>query len=90
MRISIHTTLDSSPRAVVVSRDIRLNVSVLAGWHAITQKREHFINYQLMWQNVQRQRYDYTIHQKVLEKVHDPTKLGIRASGTRKTQPVNV
>ena len=37
MRTSIHTTLDSSPGAVVFSRDMFLNVTLLADWHAITQ-----------------------------------------------------
>ena len=34
-----------------------------------------------MRQNAQRRSYDYRINQKVLKKVHDPTKLGVRTSG---------
>ena len=34
-----------------------------------------------MRQNAQRRTYDYAPNQKVLKKVHDPTKLGIQTSG---------
>ena len=69
MRTSVHTTLDSSPGALVFSRDMflnvtLLNVTLLPDWHAITQKREHLINCQLMCQNAQRRIYDYTINQR--------------------------
>ena len=37
MITSIHPTLDSSPGAVVFSRDMFLNVSLLADWHASAQ-----------------------------------------------------
>jgi hypothetical protein len=90
MRTSVHTTLGSSPGALVFSRDMFLNVPLLADWHAITQKREHLINYRLMRQNAQRRRYDYAINQKVLKKVHDPTKLGIRTSGPHIVKQVHV
>ena len=43
-----------------------------------------------MRQNAQRRTYDYTINQKVLEKVHDPTKLGIRTNGPYKVKQVHV
>ena len=35
-----------------------------------------------MRQNAQRHTYDYTPNQKILKKVHEPTKLGIRTSGS--------
>ena len=90
MRTIIHTTLGSSPGALVFSRDMFLNVPLLADWHAITQKREHIVNYQLMWQNAQHQRYDYTMNQKILEKVHDQTKLGTRTSGLCNVKEVHI
>ena len=90
MRTSVHTTLGSSPGALVFSCDMFLNVLLLADWHASTQKREHLVNYRLMRQNAQRQTYDYTINQKVLEKVHDPTKLGIRTNGPYRVKQVHV
>ena len=90
MRTSVHTTLGSSPGTLVLfSHAMFLNVPLLADWHAITQKREHLVNYRQMQQNAQRWRYDYAINQKVLEKVHDPTKLGIRTSGRYNVKQVH-
>ena len=60
MRTSVHTTLGSSPGALVFSRDMFLNVPLSSDWHAITQKREHLVNYRLMRANAQRRTYDYT------------------------------
>ena len=90
MRTSVHTTLGSSPGALVFSRDMFLNVPLSSDWHAITQKREHLVNYRLMRQNAQRRTYDYAQNQMVLKKVHDPTKLGIRTDGPFKVQTVHV
>ena len=81
MWTTVHTKLGSSPGALVFSRDMFLNAPLSADWHAITQKQENLINYQLMQQNAQHQRYDYVINQKALKQVHDPTKLGIRITG---------
>ena len=75
MRTSVHTSLVSSPGTLVLSCDVFLNVPLLVDWHVITQKREHIVNYRLMWKKTQCQTYDHTINQKVLEKVHDSTKL---------------
>jgi hypothetical protein len=44
MHSSIHTTLGSSPGSFVFSRDMFLNIPLIADWHAITQKHEHLIN----------------------------------------------
>jgi len=89
MRSSVHTTLGSSPGALVFSRDMLLNVPLSSDWHAITQKREHLVNYRLMRQNVQRRMYDYAQNQKVLKKVHDLTKLGVRTPGPYKIKKVH-
>ena len=74
----MHTTLGSSPGSLVFNRDMYLNIPLLADWHAITTKREHVINTNLMHENKKRRRFDYQVNNKVLKKVHDPTKLGIR------------
>jgi hypothetical protein len=34
----------TSPENIVFNRDMFLNISLIADWHAITLKREHFIN----------------------------------------------
>ena len=67
-----------------------LNVPLISNWHAITQKREHLVNYRLMRQNAQRRTYAYAPNQLVLKKVHDPTKLGIRTDSPFKVQRVHV
>ena len=43
-----------------------------------------------MRQNTQRRTYDYMMNQKVLKKLHDPTKLGLRTSGPYKMTKVHV
>ena len=43
-----------------------------------------------MKQNAQRRTYDYAPNQKVLKKVHDPTKLGIQTSGPYNIKKVHV
>jgi len=90
MGTSVHTTLGSSPGALVFSQNMFLNVPLSSVWHAITQKREHLVNYRLMKQNTQRRMYDYAPNQKVLKKVHDPTKLGIWTSGPYNIKKVHV
>ena len=41
-----------------------------------------------MRQNAERRTYNYAQNQKVLKKVHDPTKLGIRTSGPYKIKKI--
>jgi hypothetical protein len=48
MRVGIHTALGSSPENLVFNRDMFLNIPLIADWHAITQKREHLINENLI------------------------------------------
>jgi hypothetical protein len=68
MCTSIHTTLKSSPGSLVFNRDMILNITLIADWHAITQKCEHLINENLMRENHKRICYDYVPNQKVLKK----------------------
>jgi hypothetical protein len=49
MRAGVHSTLGSSTGNLVFNRDMFLNNDILAaGWHAITQRREHLIHENLM------------------------------------------
>ena len=48
MRVGIHTTLGSSPGNLVFNRDMLLNIPLIADWHTITLRREHFINENLI------------------------------------------
>ena len=51
MRAGVHTTLGSSPDNLVFNRDVFLSISLIANWHAITQRREHLIHKNLMREN---------------------------------------
>ena len=75
MRSSVHSTLGSSPGSHVFNRDMFLNVPLIADWEAITKKREHLVNENLMRENRRRRQYDYQPNQLVLKKNHNPRKL---------------
>jgi hypothetical protein len=81
MRAGIHSTLGSSPGSLVFNRDMFLNISLIANWHAITQKREHLIHENLIRENQKRRRYDYLPGQRILKKCWKPRKLDARTSG---------
>ena len=81
MRASVHTTLGSSPGSLVFNRDMFLNVPLMADWTAITKRREHLVNENLMRENSRRRQYDYQPNQLILKKNSNPRKLGERTSG---------
>jgi hypothetical protein len=58
-----------------------LNVPLIADWQAIARTCEHHVNENPRCANKKRRQYDYAIGQRVLKKVHDPTKLGVRTDG---------
>ena len=59
MHTGIHTTLGSSPGNLVFNREMFLNIPLIADWHAITRKREHLINENLMGENGKQKCYGY-------------------------------
>ena len=81
MRTTVATTLGSTPGALAFSRDMFLNVPLVADWQSIARKREQFVNENLRRANARRRSYDYASGQQVLKKAHDPTKLGVRTTG---------
>ena len=84
MCTGVHTTLGSSPGSLIFNRDMFLNIPLIADWHAITQRREHLINENLIRENSKRRRYDYVVNQRVLKMRHNPRKLGHRTAGPYK------
>jgi len=74
MRVGVHSTMGSSPGNLVFNRDMFLSIPFIADWHAVTLKREHLINENLMRENQKRRRYDYIPQQKVLKKTWKPRK----------------
>ena len=66
-----------------------LNIPLIADWQMLTKKREHLINENLRRANLKRRRYDYEINQKVLKKLHKPTKLGEKHEGPYNIEKVH-
>ncbi len=81
MRAGAHSTLGISPGSLVFNRDMFLNISLIADWHAITQRQEHLVNENLMREKKKRCRHDYANGDRVLKKQFKPTKLGPWSSG---------
>ena len=71
MRTTIATTLGSTPGALAFSRDMFLNIPLVADWQAIAKQHEHHINDNLRRANLKQCSYDYASGQKVLKKVRD-------------------
>ncbi len=74
MQTGIHTTLGSSPGNLVFNREMFLNIPLIVCWHAITLKREHLINENLMRENREQKHYNYVPNKKVLKKRHNTCK----------------
>lgn len=81
MWANFHTTIGSSPGALVFNRDMFLNLPLIADWHAITMKQKHLVNHNLIRENKKRKQYDYIQGQKVLKKKHKPQKLEEKTRG---------
>ena len=81
MRATMHSTLGSSPGALTFNRDMFLNIPLIADWQAITLKREHLINENLIKENHKQRRFDYIPNQQILKKKWKPRKLGERTTG---------
>ena len=90
MRTTVATTLGSTPGALAFSRDIFLNVPLVADWQTISRKREHHVNENLRKANANRRSFDYAEGQQVLKKENNPTKLGVRTTGPYPIQRVHV
>jgi hypothetical protein len=90
MQAGVHSTLGSSPGNLVFNRDMFLNISLIADWHIITQRQEHFSHENLRRENQKRRGYDYAPQQLVVKKKWMPKKLGERTSGPYKIVQVHV
>ncbi len=90
MRSTVATTLGSCPGSLAFSRDMFLNMLLIADWQSIAHNRELHVNENLCRANRKRHQYDYAPGQQVLKKVHDPTKLGVRTEGPYTIERVHV
>lgn len=75
MRAELHHTVGNCPGNLIFNRDMFLNMPLIAGCHAITQKREHLINENLLRENQKRRHFNYAPNQKILKKRWNPNKL---------------
>ena len=89
MRTNVATTIGSSPGSLAFSRDMFMNIPLIADWQLIAQRREQHVNESLRRANARRRNFDYAPGQQVLKKVHNPTKLGVRTSGPYPIQHVH-
>ena len=89
-RTTVMTTLGSTPGLLVFSRNMFLNIPLIANWHTISKHCEQRINDNLRRANKRRRLYDYYPSQNILKKVHNPTKLGVRTSGPYPIERVHV
>jgi len=90
MQVTTATTLGSTPGALAFSRDMFLNVPLIADWHTITQRCEQYVNDNLRNAYRKQRQCDYAPGQKVLKKVHDPAKLGVRTTGPYNIEQAHV
>ena len=56
LRCAVHTTLGSSPGALVFNRDMFPNIPLMADWKLLNLKREHLVNEILRGANLKRRR----------------------------------
>ncbi len=63
---------------------------LIANWQAIARTCEYHVSENLRRANSKQHQFDYAPGQQVLKKVHDPTKLGVRAEGPYTIECVHV
>jgi hypothetical protein len=80
-RVAIHSTLKISPGALAFSRDMLLNIPLIADFQLLRDKRQVLINEQLMHANRSHISHDYQPGEEVLILTYKPMKLQERASG---------
>jgi hypothetical protein len=81
MRAGIHYTLGSSPGSLAYNRDMFLTIPLIPDWHAITQRREHLIDENIIQENQKQYCYNYVPQQRILKKKWNPCKVGKRTNG---------
>jgi hypothetical protein len=67
-----------------------LNVQLIVDWHTIARHRKQYVNDNLCHANRKRCKFAYALGQKVLKKLHDPAKLGVRTTGPYNTEQAHV
>ena len=84
-----HGTLKNSPGSLAFSRDMVLDIPLLADWELIRQKRQQLIDQRLIAANRKHFVYNYQIGDEVLKPVYKPKKLDPRATGPYRIEQVH-
>ena len=81
LRCSTHSTLKTTPGAIVFNRDMLLKLPLQADLVALQKRRQHVIDQNLLRQNAKRRSFDYQPGQQVLILDHEANKLDPKAVG---------
>ena len=80
-RAALHGSLKATPGSLVFSRDMILDIPLVADWLFIQENRQQLIDQRLLTANRKRFSYDYKVGEKVWKKVYEPHKLASRFEG---------
>ena len=89
-RTNIATTLGINIGTLSFIRYMLLNIPLIYNWQAIHKHRKHYINEKICRANLKRRQYNYDQGHKFLNKLHNPTKLGVRKIGPYTIELVHV
>ena len=81
IRAAIHTTLKTTPGALIFQRDMQLDIPVISDLEVLRQHRQAAIDHNLMRANSKRISHDYKVGDQVLKLVYLPNKMQPRAEG---------
>lgn len=81
LRCTVSTPLRATPGSLAFARDMFLDVPYVADWQLIQSRRQMLVDEARRKMNLKRRSYDYTVGQRVLKHVHQPTKMGFRKEG---------
>jgi transposase InsO family protein len=80
-RATLHGTLRSTPGAIAFSRDMVLDIPLVADFQVLQERRQQLIDKRLIESNRKRFSYDYRVGDRVLKLTYKPNKLEQRAVG---------
>jgi len=80
-KATMHSTMKVSPGAAAFSRNMIINVPMLADFRLLKARREAVINYNLLRENKKRISHDYQVGESVLKLVFRPNKLQPNVEG---------
>ena len=88
-RATINGTLEASPGSLAFSRDMILDISLMADWKLLQQRRQQLIDNRLMAADCHRFSHDYHTGDNILKLEYKPDKLERRAHGPYRIEAVH-